>query len=149
MEGLAGSTKGEGVRKALFGDGMLPIKAKGASNHNSTAVQFGDPKVAFGNAKPQLHLIPPAGNEEQAKALALGAAKYGERNWMRGQVRMTVCLSALKRHVDRILDGEDIDPESGAHHLGHVMAGCSIMLDAQRHGMLIDDRVLPAKSVVS
>lgn len=101
------------MRKALFGDGMLPIKAKGASNHNSTAVQF------------------------------------GERNWMRGQVRMTACLSALKRHVDRILDGEDIDPESGAHHLGHVMDGCSIMLDAQRHGMLIDDRVLPAKSVVS
>jgi hypothetical protein len=104
-----------------------------------------DPKAKFGNVKPQLHLIPPAGNEEQAKALSLGAKKYGERNWMRGKVRMTVYLSAMKRHIDRVLDGELIDPESGAHHLGHVMAGCSIVLDAGRHGMLVDDRVLKVK----
>lgn len=31
-----------------------------------------DPKKLYGEAKPPLHLIPPAGNEEQAKALGLG-----------------------------------------------------------------------------
>jgi hypothetical protein len=48
----------------------------------------------------------------------------------------------MKRHIDKVIDGEDIDPESGAHHLGHVMAGCSIVLDACRHGTLIDNRIL-------
>lgn len=106
-----------------------------------------DPKQQHGNAKPQLHLIPPAGNEEQAKALALGKAKYGERNWLASKVEILTYLSAMKRHIDCILDGEDIDPESGAHHLGHVMAGCSIVLDARRHGTLIDNRVLPQTSL--
>lgn len=102
-----------------------------------------DPKKQYGDEKPQLHLIPPAGNDEQAKALMLGAKKYGERNWLATQVEMTTYLSAMKRHIDRVLDGEDIDPESGAHHLGHVMASCSIVLDARRHDALIDNRRLP------
>lgn len=102
-----------------------------------------DPKKQCGDMKPQLHLIPPAGNEEQAKALMLGARKYGERNWLSNQVDMTTYLSAMKRHIDAVLDGEDFDPESGAHHLGHVMAGCSIILDARRHKTLVDDRRLP------
>jgi hypothetical protein len=103
-----------------------------------------DPKQIHGEKKPPLHLIPSAGNDEQAKALSCGAAKYGIRNWVLGQgVNYTVYLAAMRRHIDKIMDGEEIDPESGAHHLGHVMAGCSIVLDAQRHGKLIDDRVLP------
>jgi len=108
-----------------------------------TRLLMTDPKQAHGEKKPQLHLIPPAGNDEMAKALALGKGKYGERNWVNNKVEMTTYLSAMKRHIDRVLDGEDIDPESGAHHLGHVMAGCGIVLDARRHGMLIDNRVLP------
>ena len=104
-----------------------------------------DPKAAIGITKPQLHLIPPAANDEMAKALQCGAAKYGTRNWMQSKVAMTVYLAAMKRHIDQVLDGEDFDLESGAHHLGHVMAGCGIVLDALRHGMLIDDRVLPPK----
>jgi len=103
-----------------------------------------DPKKKFGIQKPQLHLIPPAANEEMAKALTLGAKKYGERNWLGTKVCMSTYLSAMRRHIDKILDGEDYDLEGlHAHHLGHVMAGCAIILDAKRHGMLIDDRVLP------
>ena len=102
-----------------------------------------DPKQSHGEKKPPLALIPPAANEECSKALALGRDKYGERNWLQNKVEMMTYLHALKRHIDRMLDGEDIDPESGAHHLGHVMAGSAIMLDARRHGMLIDNRVLP------
>lgn len=104
-----------------------------------------DPKKKFGDAKPQLHMIPPAAKEATARALELGAKKYGERNWMGEKVSMTTYLSAAQRHLDCIMDGEDIDPESGVHHLGHVMAGCAIVLDALRHGMLIDNRVLPPK----
>lgn len=107
-----------------------------------------DPKAQHGNAKPPLHLIPPAGNDEQAKALACGNTKYGTRNWLLGDgVNYTVYLAAMKRHIDCVLDGADVDAESGAHHLGHVMAGAAIILDAMRHGKLIDDRVLPKKKL--
>lgn len=85
-----------------------------------------DPKGLAGAAKPQLHLIPPVLNTETAKALACGAAKYGPWNW--------------RENRDALIDGEDIDPESGAHHLGHVAAGCGIVLDARRQGTLIDNR---------
>jgi hypothetical protein len=92
-----------------------------------------DPKAAHGALKAPLWLVPPAAEEELAKALALGAGKYGEWNWRRVKVKRSVYLSAMKRHIGRILDGEDIDPESLAHHLGHVMANCAIILDAAWH----------------
>ena len=99
-----------------------------------------DPKKAMGEQKPQLQLIPPALNRETAKALSLGAKKYGPWNWRENRVEIMTYLGAIKRHIDCILSGEDIDPESGAHHLGHVAAGCAIVLDAAEHGMLVDNR---------
>lgn len=99
-----------------------------------------DPKGLAGAAKPQLQLVPPVLTRETAKALALGAAKYGPWNWRENKVEMMTYLGAMKRHIDAIIEGEDIDPESGASHLGHVAAGCGIVLDAAAHGQLIDNR---------
>lgn len=99
-----------------------------------------DPKAAHGALKAPLWLVPPAAEEELAKALQHGIDKgYGHNNWRKTKVKRSVYLSAMKRHIGRILDGEDIDPESGAHHLGHVMANCAIILDAARHGTLVID----------
>jgi hypothetical protein len=55
-------------------------------------------------------------------------------------VEIMTYLAAMRRHIDCLIDGEDIDPESGAHHLGHVAAGCAIVLDARRAGTLVDNR---------
>lgn len=101
-----------------------------------------DPKGTAGDLKPQLALIPPAFNDEVAKALSCGKRKYGERNWLTGDgIEMMTYLHAMRRHIDAVIDGEDIDEESQAHHLGCVGAGAAIVLDARRHGMLIDNRV--------
>jgi hypothetical protein len=99
-----------------------------------------DPKGAAGAQKPQLQLLPPIFNREVATALALGARKYGPWNWRENQVEIMTYLAAMRRHIDCLIDGEDIDPESGAHHLGHVAAGCAIVLDARRAGTLVDNR---------
>lgn len=99
-----------------------------------------DPKAAAGAVKVPLHLLPPAFNKEVAEALACGAAKYGPWNWRENRVEIMTYLGAMRRHLDCLIDGQDIDPESGAHHLGHVAAGCAIVLDARRHGTLIDNR---------
>lgn len=104
-----------------------------------------DPKSEEGQKKPQLHLIPGAANDAMARALEQGAKRYGTRNWVQGQVSVCTYISAMKRHIDAYMDGEDLDPDSGVHHLGHVMANCAIVLDAERHGTLVDNRVLPLK----
>jgi hypothetical protein len=100
-----------------------------------------DPKGEVGKTKPQLHLIPKVALEEQAKALKCGADKYGEANWRQNNVCQSTYVSAMMRHIAAFQDGEDLDPESGASHLGHVMAGCAIILDAKKSGTLVDDRV--------
>lgn len=100
-----------------------------------------DPKKAAGDAKCPLHLNPPAASAQQAEALAFGAKKYGEWNWRESEgVLMTVYIGALKRHIDDFMLGENVASDSKVSHLGHIMAGCAIMLDAQSVGKLIDDR---------
>lgn len=99
-----------------------------------------DPKKKSSEDKPQLQLIPPVLNNETAKALSRGAVKHGPWNWRENKVEMMTYLGAIKRHVDLLLNGEDIDPDTGAHHLGCVAAGCGIVLDAREHGTLVDNR---------
>lgn len=99
-----------------------------------------DPKASQAIQKPQLQLIPPALNDETAKALMRGLIKYGFFNWRENKVEMMTYLGAMKRHIDCLIEGEDIDPDTGAHHLGCVAAGCGIVLDARKHGTLVDNR---------
>jgi hypothetical protein len=100
-----------------------------------------DPKGQIGATKPQLALLPPVFNEETAKALQLGITKgYGPWNWRLTKVGMMTYLHAARRHLDEVIERIDIDPESGAHHLGHVAANCAIILDARKHGTLVDNR---------
>ncbi len=99
-----------------------------------------DPKGIAGLAKPQLQLVPPVINTAMAAALKIGADKYGPWNWRTNKVEIMTYLGAMRRHIDAVLEGEDLDPESGAHHLGHVAAGCAIVLDALAHGTLVDNR---------
>jgi hypothetical protein len=104
-----------------------------------------DPKGVIGATKAPLHLIPKALNTEIAWALHNGAVTkgYGVRNWSQTKVLLSTYVAAMKRHLDDFMDGEDRASDSGVHHLGHVAAGCGIILDAARCGTLFDDRVLP------
>lgn len=99
-----------------------------------------DPKASQAIQKPQLQLIPPTLNEETAKALSHGGIKYSPWNWRENRVEIMTYLGAMKRHIDCLIEGEDIDPDTGAHHLGCVAAGCGIVLDARKHGTLVDNR---------
>lgn len=99
-----------------------------------------NPKEAAGRKKTPLHLVPPEAKRLTALALAHGAGKYGAWNWRDAGVEMTTYLAAIERHCDALRDGEDIDPESGLHHVAHVLAGASILADAIARGMVHDDR---------
>lgn len=62
--------------------------------------------------------------EPMVKVLEFGAEKYDPHNWKKG-LDKTEILESSMRHLTALLDGEDIDPESGLGHMGHIM--CNAM----------------------
>ena len=113
------------------------------SRLNATDSDGENPKDRIGQAKPPLHLIPPAAEILEAIVMGLGARKYQPYNWRTSKVRATVYIAAAKRHLAQWLDGESNDPESGVSHLAHARACLGILLDAQATGSLVDDRPAP------
>lgn len=99
-----------------------------------------NPKTQYGVKKPSLALVPAASLIHEATAFMDGAAKYGPYNWRENKVSAMVYLNAADRHMRQFLDGEDFDPISGVHHLGHAKACFGIILDAMETGNLVDDR---------
>lgn len=99
-----------------------------------------NPKDIAAASKCPLWLVPPVADRAIAEVLAHGAAKYQPWNWRRDGIMASNYVSAIRRHLAAWLDGEDIDPESGLSHLAHIGATAAIMLDAESHGKLIDDR---------
>lgn len=105
-----------------------------------------NPKAAFGAQKPDLSLIPPVALAHTALAFEEGARKYGPFNWRIDPVEARTYIAAAHRHLGDYLDGTDRASDSDVHNLGHVIACCAILLDAQELGNLIDNRPKPGKS---
>lgn len=99
-----------------------------------------NPKDSIGDTKVPLWLLSPIAKAHWALAQFAGMLKYGTWNWRSVGVRASVYLSAMQRHMDAYMSGEDLDPTDGSHHLGNVMACCAILLDAGAAKKLTDDR---------
>ena len=99
-----------------------------------------NPKDIAGSSKPPLALIPPIAEIYTSEVLRHGADKYGAWNWRRERIGMTAYLSAMRRHINAVIAGEDIDRDSGLPHLAHVMATAAIVMDAAHANCVIDDR---------
>jgi hypothetical protein len=107
-----------------------------------------NPKDAIGSNKIPIHLFPQAASYMGSLGMLDGALKYGRNNFRAAAIRYTVYLDAIKRHADALLECEDDDPESGLHHLCHILAGAGIVADAMANNCLIDDRnYVPEKGV--
>lgn len=102
-----------------------------------------DPKGISGSQKDPLWLLPSTALRETSRVLKLGAKKYGQWNWRDNQVCASTYMSAILRHMEEWNDGIDADEESGEHPLAHVIASAMIVLDAIKHGTLVDDRYKP------
>ena len=99
-----------------------------------------NPKDAIGDKKTPLALCSPIASAHWALAQYAGMLKYQAWNWRIAGVRSSVYLSAMKRHMDAYISGEEFDPVDGTHHLGNIMACAAILLDAQAADKLNDDR---------
>lgn len=99
-----------------------------------------NPKQRYGDAKVPIGLFPPVAILYGALACKQGAEKYGPYNWRDKTVEAMTYVHAAERHLMAWADGEDLDPESGQPHLGHVLACLAILADATEQGNLIDNR---------
>jgi hypothetical protein len=75
--------------------------------------------------KPDLRLLPFAELSEVARVLTFGAAKYSEGGWRHVPNARQRYLSAALRHLGAYADGEELDAESGLHHVAH--AACCLL----------------------
>ncbi len=89
--------------------------------------------------KARFDLIPPILNEEVAKILTMGAAKYGDSNW-RGGMKWSRCIGSLKRHLHQFESGVDYDDESKELHLSHVIVNAMFLLQYYKDHPNLDDR---------
>lgn len=93
------------------------------------------------DGKPRMEYLVGSVLRGDAAVHAHGADKYGERNWRIDPIKASTYEAAILRHfMAYFYDGEDADPDSGLSHLYHIRACCAVMLDAEIHGTLIDDR---------
>lgn len=102
-----------------------------------------NPKDIIGSDKLPLHLFPMTAVIYGAIALLDGALKYGRSNWRKAGVRASIYYDACLRHLSRWFEGEDLDPDSGIHHLAHAIACITILIDAFEANNLKDDRMFP------
>ena len=99
-----------------------------------------NPKTALGEAKPKLSDTPTIGIRELGRVHTMGSLKYGRFNWRDHTVSSSVYYDAAMRHLMAWFEGEDVDPESGIDHRAHVMACMNILMDAEEHEKLNDNR---------
>lgn len=99
-----------------------------------------NPKDRVGQLKPRLSLISMPVLFEIGNALAEGAAKYGAANVRVIPVRSSIYLDATMRHLAAWWEGQDIDPDSGLHHVSKAIASLVVLRDAMIHNMAKDDR---------
>lgn len=101
---------------------------------------FPNPKQAFGDKKPPMHLWPETATIVGSLAFADGATKYGPYNWRHSPVEALTYVAAARRHLAAWVDGEANARDSGKPHLGHALACLAIIVDAACTGTLIDNR---------
>lgn len=103
-------------------------------------MKLSNPKDAVGIRKAPLSTVPIPVLFEVGDAMLEGARKYARHNWRVAGIRYSVYFDAAMRHLAQWWEGEDIDPDSGIHHVTKCIAGLAVLRDAMMRGMATDDR---------
>ena len=99
-----------------------------------------NPKDAVGVKKVPFSVIPAEVIARLGIAMMEGARKYGRHNYRIAGVRASVYYDAILRHATAWWEGQDLDPESGEHHLVKLMASITVLLDSIFNNNWTDDR---------
>lgn len=82
-------------------------------------------------------LLPPE-IEEVVRVFAIGAKKYGDRNW-EGGLNWSRLWAAANRHLWAWRKGITVDHEDGQHPLASVVACCLMLMHYERHSKGVND----------
>jgi hypothetical protein len=99
-----------------------------------------NPKDAIGAEKLPLHLWPSEATAMGCLGMLEGALKYGRNNFVAADIAATTYVAAAKRHLDAWLAGEENATDTGTPHLANALATIAIIVKAQAHDTLVDDR---------
>lgn len=99
-----------------------------------------NPKDAIGTSKHPSSTVPLQVIAELGVAMLEGSCKYGRHNYRIAGVRSSIYYDALRRHMDKWFEGEDIDEETGLSHVTKAMACLVVLRDAMLNNKLNDDR---------
>ena len=80
--------------------------------------------LRFNEGKPQWGLVHFQSLVPMVQVLEFGDKKYAPEDWKKGLDKKQI-LESMMRHLAKLMDGEEIDPESGLHHMGHIQ--CNAM----------------------
>lgn len=94
------------------------------------------------NPLPLLELVSSDLLRSATPVLSFGAKKYASLNYVKG-MKYSRVLNSLRRHTLALIEGEELDPENGLPHEGHI--ACNYLFLATYHllgydGGEFDDR---------
>jgi hypothetical protein len=99
-----------------------------------------DTAKRFNSGKVRYDLIPTHLLEQTARVFEFGAKKYSEWNWAKPGMKWSTVIGCMKRHLAAIERGENLDPESGLPHLGHLMCNAFMLTHYMENYPEDDDR---------
>jgi len=106
-------------KKDLFVRGTLVFCDEACAIHNG--MKFDEDKLRY-------ELIPPEALESLAKVLSYGAKKYAPDSWKNLKNFEDRYTGAILRHFQAWRLGEDIDFETGLHHLEHMLCNVAFLV---------------------
>jgi hypothetical protein len=85
----------------------------------------------FNGGKIDYSLLPAKACEHECRVWMSGQLKYGKSNWKKlwGEDTIDVVMASLLRHAFAILDGQEIDPESGEYHAAHIRCNAAMLIE--------------------
>lgn len=93
--------------------------------------------------KPQLALVPLAIVRGVAEVImrssTQGGGKYPMHNWRKGLYYIDTASCAI-RHIFAWLEGEELDQETGLHHLKHAACNLAFLLEYVEKHPELDNR---------
>jgi hypothetical protein len=107
---------------------------KANSIKDQQALRYNDGKLRWG-------LVDWDALAPMVRVLEYGCKKYADHNWKKG-LPYTATSESLLRHLYAFLGGEDIDPESGLLHVGHILCNAMFLSYMSEYKKEFDDRYI-------
>ena len=99
--------------------------------------------LRYNIGKPQLSYIlsAPHANNALADVFAFGAEKYARDNWKNGLPPLEI-VDSLLRHLEKYVNGEDLDADSQLPHVAHVHWNAMALSEMVLQGMSREEPTL-------